>query len=81
MNDLISELRDLARCRNNPIGDAMTEAADALESVREDAARWRELCRQIDADEIPGGIFDDAKHMGAGALEMHIDDAREARNG
>ena len=58
-----------------------SELVEFIRGLAADAERWSELCRQIDADEIPDGIFEDAKHMGAGALEMHIDDAREARNG
>ena len=64
---------------------ALEEAADALEAAREDAERWNELCRQIDAGEFHPSILDDAMNMGAGALEMHVDDtidaAREDRNG
>lgn len=41
--------------------------------------RWVELCRQIDAGEIPLCVFEDAKHMGAATLEMHIDCALEHR--
>ena len=63
----------------------LREAAAALEAAREDSERWNELCRQIDAGEFHPSILDDAMNMGAGALEMHVDDAidaaREARNG
>ena len=63
------------------MADLLREAAAALEAAREDAARWHEICRQAEDGELPGGILEDAKHLGAGALEMHIDHSREARNG
>ena len=52
----------------------------AIEQNARDAERWRELCRQIDAEPCDGGsvlhsILDDAVNMGAGALERHITDA------
>lgn len=56
---------------------AIDSVSASLRGDRKDSERWRELCRQIDADEIPGGIFEDARHMGAGALEWHIDAALE----
>lgn len=33
MKELITKLEDLARCRNNPIGDALTEAATKLKEI------------------------------------------------
>lgn len=40
-----------------------------------DAERWNELCRQVDLTMFPYSILDDAMAMGAGALELYIDEA------
>lgn len=47
----------------------------------ENARRWKELCRQIDAGEFPASIIDDAMNMGSGALELHVDAALAAQQG
>ena len=46
-----------------------------LASYKVDASRWNELCRQVDLTMFPYEILDDAMAMGAGALEMYIDEA------
>ena len=49
MSDLIEYLRGVAENANLPqyMRDRLTEAADALEAAREDAARWR-AWRELD---------------------------------
>lgn len=47
----------------------------ALEEYKVDASRWNELCRQVDLTMFPCAILDDAMAMGAGALELYIDEA------
>jgi hypothetical protein len=49
-----------------------------LQRQLRDAARWQELCRQAERRQFPRGILDDAENMGAGALELHIDEALAA---
>ena len=55
--------------------------SDAFQSEKarrkdaKDAGRWDELCRQIDLTMFPYAILDDAMAMGAGALEIYIDEA------
>ncbi len=46
-----------------------------LASYKVDASRWNELCRQVDLTMFPYEILDDAMAMGAGALEIYIDEA------
>lgn len=46
-----------------------------LASYKVDASRWNELCRQVDLTMFPYAILDDAMAMGAGALEIYIDEA------
>ena|SRR6185503_21254333 len=62
--------------------------AAKIEQDARDAERWRELCRQIDAEPHNGAsvlhsILDDAVNMGAGCLERHINEAmaKESGNG
>lgn len=71
----------IAAARPHLVG---SKADDNLhdESVRRDnsqdardAERWREFCRQADVGLFPSALLDDAKYMGAGVLELHIDRA------
>lgn len=54
-------------------------AADTAMAERDaavaDAERWNEFCRQVDLTIFPYSILDDAMAMGAGALELYIDEA------
>lgn len=52
--------------------DCLTEERDAAVA---DARRWNELCRQVDLTMFQYSILDDAMAMGAGALELYIDEA------
>lgn len=50
----------------------------AMLAMERDAARYQELCRQIDEGIFPRAILDDAEAMGTGALELHLDTALSA---
>lgn len=51
------------------------EHATRVAALESDAERWREFCRQAEAGEFPAAILYDARMMGAGVLEMHMDGA------
>lgn len=51
------------------------QSENARRKDAKDAGRWDELCRQIDLTIFPYAILDDAMAMGAGALELYIDES------
>jgi hypothetical protein len=68
-------LRD--QCHPDAIRALMTER-DALAAS---ASRWDMVCNMAEEGKLPSAVLMDTEHMGAGALQMHIDAAIAAANG
>jgi len=77
---LTAERDDALAAADSKAGWEWKKRAEKAEAERDaavaDAARWQELCRQIDAGTFPSIVIDDAMAMGAGALELQVDAAR-----
>jgi len=57
---------------------ALLEERDALAAS---ASRWDMVCNLAEEGKLPSAVLMDTEHMGAGALQMHIDAAIAAANG
>lgn len=76
---LTAERDDALAAADSKAGWEWKKRAEKAEAERDsavaDSRRWNELCRQIDLTMFPYDIIDDAIAMGAGALELHIDES------